>query len=796
MTISNQDSTGGRLTLPIEQGIDAEVKELMARLKVDAVRNSDGTSLPDWVSEGLAKVYSTYFPARGDEEWAKLMPEHRVRQYLMSRPQTASSEQPLAFNVMEGYLTAQFAPDLKADRGLYWQVIDRTTGRTLSVDEWTLEAAPPIPISDQDVAGRIGKLPEDAGSAIVTVLNPEPFHVYTADFLAKQIWDSTQIYNYLTNNWGAEDRVKDRPYDSAYEQTREHTRKMLDLWLEQHPEVDVVRFTTFFYHFTLAFNESAQEKFVDWFGYSAAVSIPALEDFYKEYGYWLTPEDFVDSGHYNSPFRTPTPKFLEWIDFTARRVAKWAGVLVQQVHDKGREAIMFLGDNWMGTEPYGPYFPSIKLDGVVGSVGSGATCRMISDIPGVKYTEGRFLPYFFPDVFRPGGDPTREASASWAQARRAIVRKPLDRIGYGGYLSLALQFPEFIDRIEEIVEEFRSIHDLSEGELPQTERPVVAILNAWGSLRTWQTNMVAHALWYKQIHGYMGVIEALAGLPFDVRFLSFDDVLQSEGEALADVDVLINAGALDTAFSGGDAWNNPELQTLVRKFVWDGGGFVGVGAPTGRTTHVGPIFALEDVIGADMELHWSLSTTRYWTEGPKDHFLLQGLEANPDAFLLPDGEAVPVRTLGDREGTFGHLDVGQALPGGEVIATGPDFEVLAWSEGSVSLGVNPFGKGRAVYIAGLPYSAENARLLHRAIMWSAGKEGEWGSLPVTDNPQIEVAWYPGPRRVFVFNNSWEPQTCTLSLPTGVSGADPRPAGVPHNSLSIELDGYGSVWLEV
>ena len=72
--------------------------------------------------------------------------------------------------------------------------------------------------------------------------------------------------------------------------------------------------------------------------------------------------------------------------------------------------MMFLGDNWIGTEPYGKYFKEIGLDAVVGSVGGGATLRMISDIPHVKYTEGRFLPYFFPDVFREGNDPTVEAN--------------------------------------------------------------------------------------------------------------------------------------------------------------------------------------------------------------------------------------------------------------------------------------------------------------------------------------------------------------------------------------------------
>ncbi|MDT9702934.1 1,3-beta-galactosyl-N-acetylhexosamine phosphorylase N-terminal domain-containing protein, partial [Streptomyces sp. P17] len=69
---------------------------------------------------------------------------------------------------------------------------------------------------------------------------------------------------------------------------------------------------------------------------------------------------------------------------------------------------------------------------------------MISDIPHVKYTEGRFLPYFFPDTFYEGNDPVIEANKNWLTARRAIMRNPVDRIGYGGYLSLAYKFPKFV----------------------------------------------------------------------------------------------------------------------------------------------------------------------------------------------------------------------------------------------------------------------------------------------------------------------------------------------------------------
>lgn len=719
-----------RLTLPIETGIDREIRELMDRLGVDAVRNSDGTELPDWVSEGIAKVYSTYFPARGDKEWEAQSAGERVCQFLMSDPVTASSADPLEINVMRGYLPAQFRPDTDCDRAKYWQVIDRTTGRTLAPEEWSVVAAAPLPLVDP--VAKVGEYPAEAASAIVTIAAPEPFHSYTVNFLAQQVWDSTQMYNYLTNDWADDPkRTKDQPYDVAYHRTWEHVRSALARWLQDHPEVDVVRFTTFFYHFTLVFDDRAREKYVDWFGYSASVSIPALEKFAQQYGYELTPEDFVDGGHYNTPFRLPTKRFRDWIDFTSREVAAKAGELVREVHEAGREAMMFLGDNWMGMEPYGPHFPAIGLDAVVGSVGSAATCRMIADIPGVKYTEGRFLPYFFPDVFNPEGDPVKEANDSWLTARRAIVRHPLDRIGYGGYLSLALKHPDFIDRMEAIVREFRSLHTESGGARPANARPVVAVLNAWGKLRTWQTHMVAHALWYKQIYSYLGVIESLAGLPFDVRFLSFDEVLETG--IPADVSVLINAGTRDTAFSGGQAWADPRLQTAVREFVWRGGGLVGVGEPTAASPAQGPFLALADVFGVDREIGWTLSHTRHpvATEG---HFVTTDLQERFD---------------------FGE-DPGEVVPLGAT--------VLAQSEGSVRIAVHAFGSGRAVYLAGLPYSPQNSRLLHRSLLWAAGAEAEWASVLASTNPQVEVAYYPDVNRCFVYNNTDQPAGTHLTGP--------------------------------
>ncbi|WP_162274593.1 1,3-beta-galactosyl-N-acetylhexosamine phosphorylase C-terminal domain-containing protein [Tessaracoccus flavus] len=67
----------------------------------------------------------------------------------------------------------------------------------------------------------------------------------------------------------------------------------------------------------------------------------------------------------------------------------------------------------------------------------------------------------------------------------------------------------------------------------------------------------------------------------------------------------------------------------------------------------------------------------------------------------------------------------------------------------------------ALYIAGLPYSADNARLLHRAIYWAAGREegfdGHWNS----SNPAVEVAVFPEAGKAFVMNTTTEPVTTTV-----------------------------------
>ena len=135
------------------------------------------------------------------------------------------------------------------------------------------------------------------------------------------------------------------------------------------------------------------------------------------------------------------------------------------------------------------------------------------------------------------------------------------RYGYGGYLSLAAKFPDFVEEVERIAKEFKEIYRKVKGNNPRSNLKV-AVINAWGKLRSWQCFMVAHELWYQKVYSYQGILEALSGMPVDVEFLSFDDVLAG---GLEGFDVAINAGDAGTAFSGGRRWDDPALEAAVRE---------------------------------------------------------------------------------------------------------------------------------------------------------------------------------------------------------------------------------------
>ncbi len=698
----------GRVTIPTDLDVVPETLEIMKKWGADAIRDCDGTDFPAELQGQDAKIYSTYYTTRKDNAWAKANPEEVQQCYIMTGFHTATGGA-LEIPLMKGISPELMEVNTRDDIKRWWEVIDRTSGQVLSPDSWSFN--------------------EETGCVVIS--DPVPFHEYTVSFLAYLIWDPVHMYNAVTNDW--KDFEHQITFDVRQPKTHKFTMERLRKFIADHPYVHVIRYTTFFHQFTLMFDELKREKFVDWYGYSASVSPYILEQFEAEVGYKFRPEFIIDQGYYNNQYRVPSKEFKDFQAFQRREVAKLAKEMVDITHELGREAMMFLGDHWIGTEPFMEEWKTIGVDAVVGSVGNGSTLRLISDIPGVKYTEGRFLPYFFPDTFHEGGDPVKEAKENWVTARRAILRKPIDRIGYGGYLKLALQFPEFIEYIESVCNEFRELYENIQGTTPYCVK-TVAVLNSWGKMRAWGCHMVHHALYQKQNYSYAGIIEALSGAPFDVKFISFDDIRENP-EVLKEIDVIINVGDGDTAHTGGENWADPVIASAIRGFVHRGGGFIGVGEPSGHQ-YQGHYFQLASLLGVEKETGFTLNYDKYnWEEKP-DHFILADCTKDVD---------------------FGE--------GKKSIYALEDTDILVQKEKEVQMAVNTFGAGRSVYISGLPYSFENSRILYRAILWSAHGEEDLHKWYST-NFNVEVHAFVKNGKYCVVNNTYEPQDTTVYTDTG------------------------------
>ena len=719
-----KENSRGRVTIPTDVDVVPETLELLKRWGADAIRDCDGTDYPEELKNVDAKVYSTYYTTRKDNAWAKANPDEIQQMYIMTPFYTAVSDE-VSIHLMNHLYPDMLKVNDHDDITRWWEVIDRTTGEVVPVSEWSY----------------------DSETGDVTIHNAKAFHDYTVSFLAYIMWDPVHMYNAVTNGWT--NFEKQITFDVRQPKTHKYSMERLRKFMADNPHVNVIRYTTFFHQFTLIFDELAREKYVDWYGYSASVSPYILEQFEKEVGYKFRPEFIIDQGYMNNPYRIPSKEFTDFQAFQRREVAKLAKEMVDITHEGGKEAMMFLGDHWIGMEPFMDEFKTIGLDAVVGSVGNGSTLRLISDIEGVKYTEGRLLPYFFPDVFHEGGDPVKEAKVNWVTARRAILRKPIDRIGYGGYLKLALQFPEFVDYVESVCNEFRELYDNIKGTTPYCIKKV-AVLNCWGKMRAWGNHMVHHAIYHRETYSYAGIIEALSGAPFDVKFISFDDI-RNNPAILDDIDVLLNVGDADTAYTGGDNWTDETIVTAVKKFIYNGGGFIGVGEPAAHQ-HEGHFFQLATVMGVEKELGFTLNYDKYnWEE--HDHFIKEDCTKDID---FGEGE----KNIFAYEGT----------------------EILVQRNKEVQMAVNEFGKGRTVYISGLPYSFENSRVLYRSIIWASHDEEnlhKWFST----NFNVEVHAYVKNGKYCVVNNTYEPQSTTVYKGDGTS-------------FDLDLDANEIIWYEI
>ena len=128
----------------------------------------------------------------------------------------------------------------------------------------------------------------------------------------------------------------------------------------------------------------------------------------------------------------------------------------------------------------------------------------------------------------------------------------------------------------------------------------VAILNAWGRLRTWQAHMVAHELPIQTNLFLPGILEALSGASVDVLLSALTISLTMEFQ----VDVIINAGMpvlhlVVERFGRMKRLLHVFVNSCIRRRIcWSWG--------TKDVHHQGRFFQLGDILGVEREMGYSL----------------------------------------------------------------------------------------------------------------------------------------------------------------------------------------------
>ena len=176
--------------------------------------------------------------------------------------------------------------------------------------------------------------------------------------------------------------------------------------------------------------------------------------------------------------------------------------------------------------------------------------------------------------------------------------------------------------------------------------------------------------------------------------------------------VSINAGREGDAWSGGEGWKDPEVVSNLLQWTAAGGTFIGINEPSAveGTTHR---FRMAPVLGVDLDRGEKVCHGKFtFTSEEK---------------ALPEDCVFPAKS--------------------GIYLTDPETRVLRAADGTPTYTEHAFGKGRGIYLSDFSWTPGSLGVLQQ-MLTPAGCD-----LPVSDNPDVEVVWFPASRTVVFLNNS-------------------------------------------
>ncbi len=587
------------------------------------------------------------------------------------------------------------------DPAEHWWVFDRETGERLAGDRYTF----------------------DPETRTVTITGAEDGRVY-------------RVYYMMSSG---------RIGDPLYEPFAEHALQVLR---EEMEPLEGVLDTFWYDDLGFVWPGRTPQRAYDWESYFAAARPEHQQAFTQQTGIGFDPRWLVLAP---KTLNVPPPiEYIAWMHWVQEQLKPWMRRATDVIHDHGARTWLYWGDAHVGIEPYMSSIEAGNVDEVDKPAADPVTARALVDFPGDAYRRLRVDWLHTHLVGR--ADASERLRHKWGATRRGLLMQPAQGLYWmpmpaATGLSDAPMREDLVETIAQINDEFRLIAD-ELGRIRAWEGALnLYVVHAWGKQYSWRP-------WNQR------VLRHLADLPVRVQFLNFRELL--DGDVPDDADCLFLYGLPGTAWSGGPAWEDERLAHIVKEFVLNGGGVVGVQAPSALDDG----WALADTLGVDGT----------------------GVVAEAEAGATFSGDiAVPEEALSAaREAQSASLARVADVPGlqipsniprmAETVGARPVREdvtvacaLVDGDEVSPGMTVREFGEGRAAWITGWSQEYAFSRLVRSAIFWAAHREAEATRLDVTGGDGLFVWAYPGAGIVALLSNADESAEATVRCDREILG---------------------------
>ena len=744
-----------------------------------------------------------------DPEWAKKHTEEiSVFYWFTDKIKAKGSSLEIKLKCNQHYQHGRYAGyiDKINDPKKYWYIYDRTEKRRLNSKEWEFN-----PSSNK-----------------VVILKTIPSHLYQAAYLVhdkEAIWwlewafIDPHNYKYVTGvgtskyatSSGGKRGKKVSHICPLFPDFQEHSLSKLKILLEEWAGyVDIIRiyaasrYPTFCDEkgFFGGWDEEGN-KIRRWnlYGYYRYAN-PYIQRKFEEKTGIKFDLDWLTESKCGQIMYTPTHQYLKWKEFINKEIVNYYRKIVKLCHNYGIEVEYDVGDNWIGMEPQLGDVEKVDFHSVARYCcnGGAVAIRGMTDFPGMAK---RIIKIWLGNGFYFTKEQNvnyalKKLRKNWREAKRALLFKMVDALRLEGFPQIKNQKEKRKEEegIKKMTDEFLLYRSFLLGKKVYTHPLTVYILSSWGTdIYSWSAGIGADDAGPSQAI----ILEHMTDLPIRIKWISLRDIAKKG--IPKDCNLLFNFGEKNTSWSGGYMWGLPKIVEKIEKFVKNGGGFLGIDAPS-HFENSEKVWQLQNLLGLDYMRNYKSEVKE---------------TINLNKLLKTESEG-KVNLSSMKKTKFGQkhwvtknlpLEFTSLITNSTARKTSSDLKILYSGNGencsSPLVVIREHGEGRVGYISSYSFSSDYYELLRRMIFWVAQKENVLSKL-YTNASGVFLYFYPEIETLIIYNMNNSVEKANVKLDVSLLGssstksyflydriAKKKIANVKPEELKEGLDFYLKPW---